>query len=98
MTEIDWTHRESLRMWAVLAGQGHEGAQAVAAAHGLTPLAAPQPLRAAPVPRPVSASVPQAPRATVPTTPQPTVALTGIERRVDMFTKLISPPVPPDLV
>jgi hypothetical protein len=36
--------------------------------------------------------------AVAPAAPQPTVALTGVQRRVDMLTKLITPPVPPDLV
>ena len=92
MTEIDWAHRESLRMWNVLAARGHEGAQAVAAHHGLAPL---PPV----VPAPARAVAPQVPRpAAAPAAPQPTVALTGVSRRVDMLTKLISPPVPPDFV
>jgi hypothetical protein len=93
MTEIDWSHRESLRMWRVLASHGHEGAMAVVSHHGLAPLPAP-----ARVPAPVRAVVPRAPRAVVPTAPQPTVALTGVQRRVEKLTQLIAPPVPPDLV
>ena len=53
MTEIDWAHRESLRMWAVLAARGHEGAQAVASFHGLASVSPPG--------RPVVPAVPQSP-------------------------------------
>jgi hypothetical protein len=99
---IDWTHRESLRMWRVLAAQGHEAGQAVAAYHGLAPLAVPSSALAPPsVPAPavVSATVPRAPRPTVPTAPQPTIASSGLQRRVDMLTRLVNPPTPPtDLV
>jgi hypothetical protein len=95
---IDWQHRDSLRMWRVLAAHGHTGAQAVTAHYGLAPLPVPA---LAPAPRPtpasVNASVPRPPRAVTPTAPPPTVALTGVQRRVDMLTKLISPPEPPDL-
>jgi hypothetical protein len=100
MTEIDWAHRESLRMWRVLAAQGHEGAQSVASYHNLPPLPAPAPAPA-PVPAPptISATVPRAPHATVPTAPQPTIASSGLQRRVDMLTRLVNPPAPPtDLV
>jgi hypothetical protein len=41
MTEINWEHRTSLRLWAQLASSGHEGAQQVASYHGLAPLPAP---------------------------------------------------------
>jgi hypothetical protein len=95
---IDWSHRQSLHMWRVLAHSGHEGAQAVAAYHGLAPLPPPAP---APVPAPatVSATVPRPPRAVVPAAPTPTIASSGLQRRVDMLTRLISPPAPPtDLV
>ena len=88
MTEIDWSHRESLRMWSVLAAQGHEGAQQVAAYHGLPPSPAP-----ALAPPPVTASVPQAPRAVTPAAP--TVALSGLDRRVAMLQRLVNPPPPP---
>jgi hypothetical protein len=97
---IDWAHRESLRMWRVLAAQGHEAGQAVVAYHGLAPLPAPA-LAPAPVPAraTVSATVPRPPRATVPTAPQPTIASSGLQRRVDMLTRLVNPPAPPtDLV
>jgi hypothetical protein len=99
MTEIDWAHRESLRMWRVLAARGHEGAQAVTAYHGLPPLPAPA-LGPPPVAAQatISATVPRPPRATVPTAPLPTPALAGVSRRVDALTKLIAPPVLPDLV
>jgi hypothetical protein len=92
MTEIDWAHRESLRQWSILAASGHEGAQAVASYHGLAP-----PPASARAPAPAKAVAPQAPRAVVPTAPQPTVALTGVQRRVEKLTRLIAPPVPPDL-
>jgi hypothetical protein len=97
---INWEHRESLRMWAVLAARGHEGAQAVASYHGIAPVVAPPPPRSVPVPPPVSASVPRAPRPTVPAVPQPaTPVLSGLQGRVDMLTRLISPPpVPPGLL
>jgi hypothetical protein len=88
---IDWSHRQSLHMWRVLAHSGHEGAQAVAAYHGLSPLPAPAP---APVPAPVSTVVPQAPRAPVPTAPQPTPALAGISRRTEVLTSLLGRPAP----
>jgi hypothetical protein len=95
---IDWAHRESLRQWAILAARGHEGAQAVAAYHGLVPPAilppAPAPVSAAPAA--VRAVTPRAPRAVVPAAPK-TPALDGVSRRVDMLTRLITPPVPPDL-
>jgi hypothetical protein len=94
MTEIDWEHRTSLRLWAQLASSGHEGAQQVASYHGLAPLPTYAP---APAPAPVSAAVPRAPRPVVPTAPQPTVALSGVQRRMNKLTRLISPPVPPDL-
>jgi hypothetical protein len=86
MTAIDWAHRESLRQWSILAAGGHPGAQAVANYHGLTP-------------PPVTApSVPRARRPAVPAVPAPTPALGGVQRRVDMITRAITPPVPPDLV
>jgi hypothetical protein len=85
---IDWAHRESLRMWRVLAARGHENAQAVVAYHGLPPLPAPT-LIPAPAPAPVRALVPQAPRATVPAAPQATPALAGISRRAEMLTSLL---------
>ena len=87
---IDWSHRESLLHWARLAANGHEGAQAVAAHYGLV-LPPTAPTRAAPV----SASVPQAPRAATPTAPRPTLATSGIQRRIDHFTRLVNPPEPP---
>lgn len=80
MTEIDWQHRESLRMWSVLASRGHEAAQHVAAYHGLVP-----PTILPPVPAPVRALAPQAPRAVAPAVPQPTPAtpiLSGVQGRV----------------
>jgi hypothetical protein len=99
---IDWQHRDSLRMWRVLAARGHTGAQAVTAHYGLAPLPVPAPALARPVPTPatVSASVPQAPRAVTPTAPKPvTPVLSGLQGRVDMLTRLISPPpVPPGLL
>jgi hypothetical protein len=94
---IDWAHRENLRMWRVLAAQGHEAGQAVVAYHNLAPLPAPA-LAPAPVPASatISATVPRLPRATVPAAPQPaTPVLSGLQGRVDMLTRLISPPVPP---
>jgi hypothetical protein len=97
MAEVDWTHRESLRMWRVLAARGHEGAQQVVSHHGLASLPAPA-FAPAPAPAPIKAVVPRAPRAVVPTAPQPTVALTGVQRRVAKLTQLIAPPVPPDLI
>jgi hypothetical protein len=92
MTDINWEHRTSLRLWAQLASSGHEGALQVASYHQLAlpaPALAPAPARA-----------PQAPRAVTPTvpTPRPTVALSGVQRRVNKLTRLISPPVPPDLI
>jgi hypothetical protein len=99
MTDIDWAHRESLRMWSVLAARGHEGAQAVASYHGIAPVVAPPPPRSVPAPATVSATVPRPPRATVPTAPQPTVASSGLQRRIDQLTRLVNPPAPPtDLV
>jgi hypothetical protein len=83
--EINWQHRESLRLWSVLASQGHEGAQAVAAYHGLAP------------PPFVPPSVPRAPRATVPAVPQ-TPALSGIQTRSAVLQNLLSRPAPTDLV
>jgi hypothetical protein len=102
MTEIDWAHRESLRMWAMLAARGHEGAQAVATYHGLAP-APPRGLPpAARTPAPVSAIAPRAPWPTVPAPVQPSPALAGISRRADMLTSLLgarpTPAAPTDLV
>jgi hypothetical protein len=99
MSEIDWSHRESLRMWAQLAARGHEGAQAVATYHGLTPPAVLPPIptqRPTPAPASVSAVVPRAPRAAV----QPTPALAGITRRAGMLSSLLGaqPAAPTDLV
>jgi hypothetical protein len=91
MTEIDWRHRESLRQWSILASRGHDGARQVATYHGLVP---PPVLPPAPAPP----RAPQAPRAVTPTVPQPSVALTGVQRRMNKLTRLISPPVPPDLI
>jgi hypothetical protein len=95
MTEIDWAHRESLRMWRVLAARGHEGAQAVASFHNLPPLPASALAPGAPVPAPppVTASVPQAPRAVAPAVPQ-TPALAGISRRTEVLTSLLGRPAP----
>jgi hypothetical protein len=92
MTEIDWAHRDMLRGWAILAARGHAAAQAVASYHGLVP-----PPVLPPAPAPARATVPRAPRPVVPTAPQPaTPALSGVQRRVDMLTRLVSPPKPPD--
>jgi hypothetical protein len=75
MTEIDWAHRESLRLWSMLAVRGHEGARRVASYHGLTP---PAILPPTPVVRQSpAATVPRAPRPTVPAPMQPTPALSG---------------------
>jgi hypothetical protein len=87
MTEIDWNHRESLRMWSVLAARGHEAARGVASYHGLTPPAILPPtpvVRQSPAP-----TVPRAPRPTVPVQPTPTPALAGITRRTEMLTSLL---------
>jgi hypothetical protein len=95
---IDWAHRESLLHWARLAANGHEGAQAVAAYHGLTPPAPPvQRPTLAPLP---AATVPRAPRSTVPAPVQPTPALQGVTRRSELLTSLLSakPAAPTDLV
>lgn len=101
---IDWTHRESLRMWRVLAAQGHEGAQQVMAQpHIQDELRAHQqrvalyahlpmtPPTAAvrPVPQQSAALTPQAPRAVVPAVPQATPALAGITRRTEVLTSLL---------
>jgi hypothetical protein len=61
------------------------------------PAPAPPSLRAAPAP---SAAVPRSPRAVTPTTPQPaTPVLSGLQGRVDMLTRLVSPPpLPPGLI
>jgi hypothetical protein len=96
MTEpINWAHRDMLRGWAILAGRGHVGAKAVAAHYGLTPPAVLPPM---PTPRP--AAVPQAPRAVTPPAPQPaTPVLSGLQGRVDMLQRLVSPPaLPPGLL
>jgi hypothetical protein len=94
MTEIDWAHRDSLRLWAQLASRGHAGAQQVASYHGLAPLPAP-----AFAPAPIKAVVPRAPRAVTPTIPRPgTPTLSANQRRVGMLTKLVNPPAHPDLV
>jgi hypothetical protein len=98
MTEIDWAHRESLRMWSVLAAQGHEAARGVANYHGVTP---PAILSPAPVVRQSpAASVPRAPRPTVPAPVQPTPALAGVTRRTELLSSLLGakPVAPTDLV
>jgi hypothetical protein len=94
MTEIDWAHRESLRMWAILAARGHEGAQAVAAAHGLTPPAILPPIPV--VRQSPAATAPRAPRPTMPAPVKTTPALDGISRRTELLTSLLgAKPVAP---
>jgi hypothetical protein len=89
MSEIDWQHRDSLRMWSVLAARGHEGGQAVAAHWNLAPPAVLPPLPAQASPIAVSATTPRAPRA--PAAP----VSSAIQGRVDA---LIGSPVPKDLL
>jgi hypothetical protein len=92
-------HQDSLRMWRVLAARGHEGALAVVAHHGLAPQLPVTP----PVftPAPVRAVAPKVPRvvapAATPAAPQ-TPTMTNLQRRIDLLTNLMSPPVPPDLI
>jgi hypothetical protein len=93
MTEVDWQHRDSLRLWAQLAANGHAAAIGVASYHGLIQPAVLPPTS---VVRQSPALPPQAPRAVTPATPQPK-ALTGVARRIDKFTRLVNPPPPPDL-
>jgi hypothetical protein len=90
MTEIDWAHRESLRMWAVLAARGNPGAQLVASYHGLVP-----PAILPPAPAPVvRALVPQAPRAVAPAAATPTPVLSGVQRRIDTLASSLLGPRP----
>ncbi len=97
MTETNWAHRDMLRGWAQLAAAGHPAAQDVVNFHGIPPVAPAAPWW--PAPATASATVPRAPRATAPTAPQPTIASSGLQRRVDMLTRLVNPPAPPtDLV
>jgi hypothetical protein len=90
MTDIDWAHRDMMLGWARLAAQGHDGAKAVVAYHGI-PLPAITPLPSAPKPPSVTASVPRAPRASAPATP----VSSAIQGRVDALTRLTNPPAVP---
>jgi hypothetical protein len=84
---IDWGLRDLHHGWARLASAGFPGAQDVVDAHGIPPYRGTPPV--IPAPR-VSAPVPQAPRAAT-----PTVASSGLQRRIDSYTRLVNPPAPP---
>jgi hypothetical protein len=98
MTEPDWAHLESLRMWRVLAAQGNEAGQSVASYHNLAPL--PAPATAPTRPAPARAVTPRAPRPTAPAAPQPaTPVLSALQGRVATLQKLVAPPpLPPGLL